>query len=42
MTARGSAWWGSAKNAGFIPEFVADVDAVIARAAEAPLRAPPQ
>ena len=30
-TARGSAWWASAKNAGFIPEFVADVDALLAR-----------
>jgi hypothetical protein len=27
-TARGGAWWRSAKNAGFIPEFVADVDAM--------------
>jgi hypothetical protein len=30
-TARGSAWWRNAKTAGFIPEYVADVDAVLAR-----------
>ncbi len=30
-TARGSAWWASAKNKGFIPAFVADVDAVLAK-----------
>jgi len=30
-TARGGAWWRSAKNAGFIPAFVADVDAVLAK-----------
>jgi hypothetical protein len=29
-TARGDAWWRSAKTAGFIPAFVADVDAVTA------------
>ncbi len=29
-TKRGGAWWRSAKTAGFIPAFVADVDAVIA------------
>ena len=27
---RGSAWWRSAKSVGFIPEFVADVDAMLA------------
>ena len=30
-TARGKAWWRGAKNEGFIPAFVADVDAVLAR-----------
>ena len=30
-TARGGTWWGSAKHTGFIPEFVKDVDAVLAR-----------
>jgi len=30
-TVRGEAWWGSAKHIGFIPAFVADVDAVLAR-----------
>jgi hypothetical protein len=30
-TARGSAWWASAKNKGFIPAFVADVDALLAK-----------
>jgi hypothetical protein len=30
-TARGGAWWRSTKNAGFIPEFAGDVDAVLAR-----------
>ena len=30
-TTRGGAWWRSAKKAGFIPEFVADVDAVLAK-----------
>lgn len=29
--ARGGAWWRSAKHAGFIPEFVADVDAMLAK-----------
>lgn len=29
-TVRGDAWWKAAKNAGFIPAFVADVDAVLA------------
>lgn len=28
-TVRGSAWWASAKNKGFIPAFVADVDALL-------------
>src|SRR5437764_10760149 len=28
-TERGAAWWHSAKNAGFIPAFVVDVDAVL-------------
>ena len=31
-TPRGSAWWRTAKHAGFIPAFVTDVDAVLARA----------
>jgi len=31
-TKRGAAWWRDAKKAGFIPAFVADVDAVLARA----------
>jgi hypothetical protein len=30
-TPRGGAWWRNAKSTGFIPEFVADVDAVLAR-----------
>jgi hypothetical protein len=30
-TARGGAWWASAKNKGFIPAFVSDVDAVLAK-----------
>ena len=30
-TARGEAWWRSAKQTGFIPAFVADVDAVLAK-----------
>ena len=38
LTVRGGAWWRSAKKAGFIPEYVADVDAVIAKGAEAPTR----
>ena len=29
-TARGRAWWHSAKNSGFIPGFVSDVDAMLA------------
>src|SRR5438477_73793 len=29
-TVRGEAWWRSAKHAGFIPAFVADVDALLA------------
>jgi hypothetical protein len=30
-TERGGAWWRSAKHTGFIPGFVADVDAVLAK-----------
>jgi len=30
-TERGGAWWRSAKGSGFIPGFVADVDAVLAK-----------
>lgn len=30
-TLRGGAWWRSAKHTGFIPEFVADVDAMLAK-----------
>ena len=30
-TARGDAWWRSAKHIGFVPGFVSDVDAVIAK-----------
>ena len=30
-TARGGAWWRGAKGTGFIPEFVADVDAMLAK-----------
>jgi len=30
-TARGGAWWASAKSKGFIPAFIADVDALLAR-----------
>lgn len=34
MTPGGGAWWHSARNVGFIPAFVADVDALLARSAE--------
>ncbi len=30
-TERGAAWWRSAKHIGFVPAFVADVDAVLAK-----------
>ena len=30
-TVRGGDWWRSAKHTGFIPEFVADVDAILAK-----------
>ena len=30
-TVRGGAWWRSAKQTGFIPQFVADVDAMLAK-----------
>jgi hypothetical protein len=30
-TARGKAWWNRAKNAGFIPAFVSDVDTLLAK-----------
>jgi hypothetical protein len=30
-TARGGTWWQGAKHMGFIPGFVADVDAILAR-----------
>jgi len=33
-TARGGAWWHSAKHTGFIPEFVADVDTLLAASNE--------
>ena len=33
-TPRGEAWWGSAKHVGFIPGFVADVDALLAKNSE--------
>lgn len=36
-TPRGTAWWRSAKQYGFVPAFVADVDALIARGAVAPI-----
>ncbi len=35
--ARGAAWWRSAKNFGFPPEFVADVDAMLGRNQAAPV-----
>jgi hypothetical protein len=35
-TARGQAWWCSAKHVGFIPGFVADVDALLAKTVERP------
>jgi hypothetical protein len=35
-TAAGSAWWRSAKNTGFIPAFVADVDALLVAGAQQP------
>ena len=28
-TARGSAWWRNAKKSGFVPQYVADVDAAV-------------
>src|SRR6202521_1861722 len=31
QTERGGAWWRSAKHTGFIPEFVADLDTVLAK-----------
>ena len=31
LTPRGEAWWRSAKHVGFIPGFVADVDALLAK-----------
>jgi hypothetical protein len=34
-TARGGTWWRSAKHTGFIPGFVLDVDAVLAKNSEA-------
>jgi len=34
-TVRGGAWWRSAKQTGFIPQFVADVDAMLAKDVEA-------
>ena len=34
-TVRGGAWWRSAKHAGFIPAFVVDVDAVLAKLSSA-------
>ena len=33
-TPRGEAWWRSAKHVGFIPGFVADVDALLAKNSE--------
>jgi hypothetical protein len=30
-TPRGEAWWRTAKHAGFIPKFVLDVDALLAK-----------
>ena len=35
-TAGGAAWWRKAKHIGFIPGFVADLDAVLAKGNEAP------
>ena len=37
-TARGESWWRSAKQSGFIPGFVADVDAVLAQSSREPLK----
>jgi hypothetical protein len=34
QTERGAAWWRGAKNKGFIPAFVADVDALLAKGNE--------
>jgi len=31
LTLRGGAWWAAAKNKGFIPAFVADVDAILVK-----------
>jgi len=36
-TPRGLAWWRSAKNTGFIPAYVVDVDAMLAKETEMPL-----
>ena len=33
-TPRGSAWWRCSKSVGFIPEFVADVDAILANSTQ--------
>jgi len=41
-TVRGAAWWRTAKHVGFVPEFVADVDAMLARHAEAPATQAPR
>jgi hypothetical protein len=37
-TAAGGTWWRAAKHTGFMPGFVRDVDAVLARSREAPVR----
>ena len=35
-TPRGETWWRSPKHVGFIPGFVADVDALLAKTVERP------
>ena len=41
-TPRGEDWWREARTAGFLPEFAADVDALLARPHPAPSTPPPQ
>ena len=36
-TVRGEAWWRTAKHVGFVPGFVVDVDAVLAKESGAPI-----
>jgi hypothetical protein len=40
-TTGGGAWWRSAKHAGFVPQFVADVDTMLAKVSEGPVKHAP-